>query len=515
MSGSVSWIDRWEGWENTNISSNALASYMMRFISYTSSGDGDGRCSRAGKWVIQRVSAATMPVFLALSTVQIGCKLVCSMIQLIILQEHTLGKDLVMIKRLVVATLYSILLWPVFLYAPEIYKRRIEPLAQKREASVLPGRLETEQSIGTFPGERREKKGWEKFILSDLAKGWEGIRIDSIADPNFNIDDPNFFLQQFDSSKIKLPQIEYLDSFVYPRNSMIEELSAEFNENNFIPMFARNCQIDALRLVNRDDLLEGLLQIDGSQYPVIQNIKTLALQNFPSLSSAQLLEIGRKFPNIACLDLRGSNVQINSGDLEELYKRCIVVFNDNVNNAQQQLNQFNKYLIDMLKELKTSENFDFSRYFPVDFSYEKVSPAACFVRNLSFLRGLPLTDGDLQEVLPRIFLYMHSVVSIDLSACLNLSADSLLFLPKCIKLLYVRGCNNFAENILTFMVRLSNLIYRNKLRQIDMRFIRTEGIREVIIRDLVPEFSNLDKEFRCDFAEGDKWKEGNLITTGQ
>ena len=314
-------------------------------------------------------------------------------------------------------------------------------------------------------------------------------------------------LDRFKNSSDNLPSIPKdfnPESFVYPNGSIVLDITEKemgidrFKEAYFI-LSEDSHKLDALCFHGNKEITESPSWIFGRKIPTkaaIFQIKTLAFRDFPSLNVSFLMKIGKDFPNIACLDLRGTELRDDINKLEELKKRFILLGPNNDSNAAEHLKALNKFLLDAINESSNEKINDlllllFPKIGMNDSRYSNISPAACFVSNLSFLRGLPISDSTFKELMVRLPYYFRSVKMLDISKCEKLTLASFQLLEKIsIERLSMIDCqcllsNNSQINMdfEKFRKTLDNLIKKG-LIFIDMRLLL--GVDQAFINKTRP-----------------------------
>lgn len=246
----------------------------------------------------------------------------------------------------------------------------------------------------------------------------------------------------------------------------VEKISPE----NLKKILMLNHDIGALELIDAD--LDFLLSLDeevgerGEKVkPILSKIHSLVLRDSqvgPAKSErdyTKMEELARKYPNIACFDLR--ECRFNTEDFSTLSNEHIVLYTigkiqpiggsashyeeKDFNNIVEQLNSFNRkcHAIVDSADLSSGRNkLEISKHIPSEGTNELFHCFAFCVTKLSFLRGTNIRTTHLETVMPKLRQSFPNLTILDLSFCKLLDCDTLIHLTNYpVKNLYLHGCD--------------------------------------------------------------------------
>ena len=167
---------------------------------------------------------------------------------------------------------------------------------------------------------------------------------------------------------------------------------------------------------------------------VLSKIHTLVLKGTQEISIKKLEEIAKTFPNIACFDLSEIKVE---GDLVTFKKKHIVLL-PKENNIRTMFDELDEKLFNLVKGYNDQFYLQFKSSDDLDSLFH---PAAPFITNIAFLRGLPMRESIFKALAPRLKCSFPNIRTLNLSKCERLTTNTLEDIAKLgIKKLFMLDC---------------------------------------------------------------------------
>ncbi len=204
---------------------------------------------------------------------------------------------------------------------------------------------------------------------------------------------------------------------------------------------------------------------------IFTKIHTLQLKDC-TFTKDQLVTIAKLFPNITCFIIEGARNQGAEDEVYEALRESHIIVLGNKNNLTDQVNNLNRKLFNLVKtyqpNISTNEENKFIENFFKEKEGKRFSPAAPFMRNISFLGGVPVKDWALKKILPRLKACFPNMKVLNLSKCQELSVFSLRHLGELdLDALSMDDCPLIGYQKVGFEATSSNGIQNLKIQELD------------------------------------------------
>jgi hypothetical protein len=433
-----------------------------------------------GKELKVRMTAWVMPLFLAIATIQeTGAFLAHTVLYLTGKEKINLIQSGTVAGKLAIATVLSLISFFPALTNAKVFKRN--------EMTI--------EKIAKLP--MAEANSFLQLINVNLHVMENTNRKNYLYEPKLDeepslpiIDDPFNFI--------------YLDGMycMTAKGLSSEQLIVLINElpNALEGLILDNCQIE--------DLLDQTEKIENNK---LNQLKVLAIKGVNSIPQGVVNKFKTKIPSIVAFDLTG--VSVNGGVSLEIQRNCIVL-SSGYNNAQDHLNDLNKTFIDGIIQFNQDKDEDEL----ITLFNGVQSPAANFVTNLSFLRGLDLSEKCISAIIDHLSKKFKNLIELDFSNLANFSVQTLVQIGKRLKLkaLRIKECKNaykvknetseWKPDSDNFQTAIGHLFFKG-LTFLDTRQIKSTTVQRAFEAYIFPSL-NVGNEIRFDVQNKQKdWSE--------
>ena len=237
--------------------------------------------------------------------------------------------------------------------------------------------------------------------------------------------------------------------FIKPsRYNAVTVIQDDLSAQSFRKLLAQACApdntIDYLKIVGNKSDSAVVWQLLCGRIKPNTHVKTLDLEGLGSVNGQLLQKLKATFPGVLCFNLNGVKVE---GDISSVGADHLI-FSEGKSNVEFHLKKMHKAIEARFKTTTVVDRFDGIKQIFRNRSPYALHPfglARLYVEDLSFLKGLDITDDEIERILPGIRSNFPFVRELDLSDCKLLTVKSLRKISEFpIERLVLRNCERLS-----------------------------------------------------------------------